>query len=53
MILTNGGRVLAITGTGKNLEEASEQVYEGASKICWEDLYFRKDIGLDLMNFNN
>ena len=52
-VLTNGGRVLAITGIGKNLTEARAQVYEGVSKVCWENLYFRKDIGLDLLNIAN
>lgn len=49
-VLTHGGRVLAITGIGQNLEKARKEAYEGASKVCWENLYFRKDIGLDLLS---
>jgi phosphoribosylamine---glycine ligase len=49
-VLTNGGRVLAITGIGKSLDDARQEVYKGVSQVCWENLYFRKDIGLDLLN---
>jgi phosphoribosylamine---glycine ligase len=48
-ILTDGGRVMAMTGLGDTVAEAREKAYEGASKLCWEGLYFRKDIGLDLL----
>ncbi len=47
-ILTNGGRVLAITGLGKTMEEALDNSYELVSKIHWDNVYFRKDIGHDL-----
>ncbi|EKB51291.1 phosphoribosylamine--glycine ligase [Cecembia lonarensis] len=50
-ILTNGGRVLAVTGTGKILEEALQHAYEKVKKIHWNDAYFRKDIGQDLLKF--
>ncbi|MFC0261834.1 phosphoribosylamine--glycine ligase [Fontibacter flavus] len=49
-IVTNGGRVLAITGIGNDVEEALRHGYETVSKICWKDLYFRKDIGQDILN---
>jgi len=48
-IVTNGGRVLAITGLGDNMQEALDKSYEIASKIYWNNVYFRKDIGHDLM----
>ncbi len=48
-IVTNGGRVLAITGLGDNMSEALDNSYELVSKIHWDDVYFRKDIGHDLM----
>jgi phosphoribosylamine--glycine ligase len=51
-ILTNGGRVLAVTGTGENLKKARERAFAGASIIHWDGLYFRKDIGLDLIKLN-
>ncbi len=50
-IVTDGGRVLAITGKGTSLKEAREQVYETAAQLHWEGLYYRKDIGQDLLNY--
>ena len=50
-VLTDGGRVLAITGKGSSLEEARAQVYETAAQVYWEGLYYRKDIGQDLINY--
>jgi phosphoribosylamine---glycine ligase len=50
-IVTDGGRVLAVTGKGKTLTEAREAAYAGARKIDWEGLYYRKDIGVDLLNY--
>lgn len=47
-VVTNGGRVLAVTGTGASLDEASKKAYKAVSGIHWDGLYFRKDIGEDL-----
>jgi len=47
-ISTNGGRVLAITSFGKNLDEAVSKSFENAEKIQFEGKYYRKDIGFDL-----
>ena len=47
-IFTNGGRVLAITSFGKDLEEAVSKSFENAEKIQFDGKYFRKDIGFDL-----
>ncbi len=44
-ILTNGGRVLAVTAKGKDLQTAINLVYKGVSKIVWEGSFYRKDIG--------
>lgn len=44
-ILTNGGRVLCVTGLGKDLESAYEKAYENTEKISWSGAFFRKDIG--------
>lgn len=44
-ILTNGGRVLAVTATGENLKEALARAYEGTGKIGFEGMYYRRDIG--------
>lgn len=47
-IVTNGGRVLAITSTGKDKQEALKKSYETANVIEYEGKYYRKDIGFDL-----
>lgn len=48
-ILTNGGRVIAVTCYGENLQEALNKCYENVERISWEGKYFRKDIGKDLL----
>lgn len=50
VVVTNGGRVLAVTGLGQNMQEALDNSYDLASKINWDNVYFRKDIGHDLMS---
>ena len=47
-VLTNGGRVLAITSFGKNIEDALNKSFVNAEKINFEGKYYRKDIGFDL-----
>ncbi len=47
--ITNGGRVLAITGIGENIRKARKNSYDNVKKINFKDLYFRKDIGLDII----
>ena len=47
-VLTNGGRVLAVTSYGKNKDEAIAKSMANAQKIQFEGKYFRKDIGFDL-----
>lgn len=51
-ILTDGGRVIAVTGNGPTLDEARRKAYETASGISWEKFYYRRDVGLDLLNYN-
>ena len=47
-LLTNGGRVLAITSLGNTFQEALATSYESISKIAFQGAYFRRDIGKDL-----
>jgi phosphoribosylamine--glycine ligase len=47
-VVSNGGRVMAITSLGNTMEEALEKSYKSIDKICFEKMYFRKDIGFDL-----
>jgi len=48
-VVTNGGRVMAITSYGDSFQEALAQSYKNVEKINWENVYFRKDIGFDLV----
>ena len=47
-ILTNGGRVIAITSFGDQIQEALIQSKKNAEQISFDGKYFRKDIGFDL-----
>lgn len=44
-LLTSGGRVLGVVGTGTDLKSALEKAYEGCGKIHFDGAFFRKDIG--------
>lgn len=48
-VVTNGGRVFAITSFGKDIREAVTKSFSVADKIQYEGKYYRKDIGKDLM----
>jgi phosphoribosylamine--glycine ligase len=49
--VTDGGRVLAVTGNGSSLQEAMNATYRTVSGISWTEVYFRKDIGVDLLGY--
>jgi phosphoribosylamine--glycine ligase len=44
-IVTNGGRVLGVTGLGEDIPRAIERSYEAVKKISWEGAHYRTDIG--------
>ena len=44
-VVTNGGRVLCATALGANVTEAQAKAYQLVSKINWDEMYYRKDIG--------
>lgn len=50
-VVTNGGRVLAITSFGTTIQEALDKSYETIGGIAWEAANFRKDIGQDLIYY--
>lgn len=51
-VVTDGGRVIAVTGMGESLSKACEQAFAGVSNIAWDEFYFRNDIGQDLIKLN-
>ncbi len=44
--VTNGGRVLGVTGIGADLDEAIRTAYEGVKLIDFKDKHYRRDIGI-------
>lgn len=48
-VTTQGGRVLAVTALADDLQKALVQAYQQADQISWQDVYFRRDIGQDVL----
>ena len=44
-IITDGGRVLGVTASGRSLNEASKRVYKACKEVSFKNMYYRKDIG--------
>lgn len=47
-VVTNGGRVIAVTSYGDSFLEAIKKSYQNIAKLNFDKMYFRKDIGFDL-----
>lgn len=47
-VVSNGGRVLAVTSYGNDFQEAIKKSYQSIDKLHFDTMYFRKDIGFDL-----
>ncbi len=47
-LMTDGGRVLNVTGVGENFEQALRLAYGGIEKINFDQMYYRQDIGKQL-----
>lgn len=50
-LVTSGGRVLAVTVNGCGIEKQREEIYAEIARIEYDGKYFRRDIGLDLLNY--
>jgi phosphoribosylamine--glycine ligase len=50
-VVTNGGRVLAVSSYGKDFNEALEKSYSNTAVLNYEDKYFRSDLGFDLQKY--
>lgn len=48
-VVSNGGRVMAITSYGDNFQEALNKSYKNVDQLHFDKMYFRKDIGFDLI----
>jgi len=51
LIVNYGGRVIAVTSTGRDMHEALAKSYRSAAQISFEGVYYRKDIGFDLNKY--
>lgn len=51
-IVTDGGRVLMVTASGKTIHEAMKNVYSNTEKISFNNSFFRRDIGHREINRN-
>lgn len=45
MVVSNGGRVLGVTASGKTISQAIEKAYSAVELISWDECFYRKDIG--------
>ena len=48
-VVSNGGRVLTVTSYGNDFQEAIKKSYQNIEKLHFDKMYYRKDIGFDLL----
>jgi phosphoribosylamine--glycine ligase len=48
-LVTSGGRVIAVSGLGTDIQSALQKSYKGIQNLNFEGMYYRKDIGFDLL----
>ena len=48
-VVTNGGRVIAVTSFGDSFQEAIKKSYQNIDELLFDKMYYRKDIGFDLL----
>lgn len=49
-VTTNGGRVLCATALGESVTQAQKNAYALVNKICWNEMFYRKDIAYRAIN---
>lgn len=49
-LVNQGGRVIAVTGRGTSMQEALSNAFTTVKSIDWDQAYYRKDIGMDILN---
>jgi phosphoribosylamine--glycine ligase len=49
-VVTNGGRVMAVTAVGADVAEARDRAYEAAAEISWPGVHYRRDIGAQALS---
>ena len=52
-VVTNGGRVFAVTSFSNNIKGAVDKSMKAAQQVQYDGKYYRKDIGLDLINWGS
>ncbi|HRN98439.1 MAG TPA: phosphoribosylglycinamide synthetase C domain-containing protein, partial [Flavobacterium sp.] len=48
-VVSNGGRVLAVTSFGDDFTQAIKKSYQNIDKLHFDTMYYRRDIGKDLL----
>jgi phosphoribosylamine--glycine ligase len=51
LVVTNGGRVMVLTGMSNTLEMAIQKSQKAAHDVLFDGKYYRKDIGLDVLRY--